>query len=55
MEEGCRSVRPPYLLGSPYTSFCGSFIWDSSFSLMMDPPISCLENINFVADLVKLG
>lgn len=55
VEESCKSVKPPYLLEPPYMSFCGSLIWDSSFSLVTDPPVSCLENINFAAYIVKLG
>ena len=55
VEASCRSGRPSYLLEPPYISFCGSFIWDSSFSLVMDSPIFCLGNINFVANIVKRG
>lgn len=29
--------------------------WNSSVSLVMDPPISCLGNTNLAADILKLG
>lgn len=46
VEARDRRGRLCYLLGPPYISFYRAFLCDSSVSLVMDPPISCLGNIN---------
>ena len=55
MEARYRSGRPPGLLEPLYISFCASFLWGSSVSLVMDLPVPCLGNINLAADILKLS
>lgn len=53
VEATDRSGRLRYLLEPPYISSYRAFLCDSSVSLVMDPPISCLGNINLAADILK--